>query len=129
MRLLHKNNKSAVIGQETEQQALNFLQQQGLTLIARNYHCRRGEIDLIMDDQQTLVFIEVRYRKNAHFGSSTESITAAKQQKIITTAEHYLQHKVKGQIPACRFDVVAIYPSGTAQSSLQFDWIKSAFSS
>lgn len=129
MGLFRKNKKSTEIGQQAEQQALNFLRRQGLSFIARNYHCRQGEIDLIMTDQQTLVFVEVRYRKGSRFGSSAESITAAKQQKIITTAEHYLMHKVKSQQPACRFDVVAIYPSGNDQSSLQFDWIKSAFDS
>ncbi len=127
MRAFWKARTSIDIGQQAEQQALNFLQQQGLRLIARNYHCQRGEIDLIMADQKTLVFIEVRYRKDCHFGSSAESITPAKQRKIIHTAEHYLLHKVPAQAPACRFDVVAIYPSVGEQSSLQFDWIKSAF--
>lgn len=124
---LFGRKKSTVIGQQAEQQALNFLEQQGLRLITRNYHCRQGEIDLVMADQQTLVFVEVRYRKSARFGSSIESITAAKRQKIITTAEHYLMHKRNNQPPACRFDVVAIYPSGSNESSLQFDWIKNAF--
>lgn len=129
MGLFRNAKKSIDIGQQAEQQALNFLQQQGLTLITRNYHCRRGEIDLIMNDQQTLVFIEVRYRKGSRFGSSAESVTATKQQKIISAAQHYLLHKVTSQQPACRFDVMAIYPSGSDQSSLQFDWIKSAFDS
>jgi len=127
MRPFWKAKKSTDIGQQAEQQALNFLQQQGLSLITRNYHCRQGEIDLIMEDQKTLVFIEVRYRKGCNFGSSAESVTLRKQQKIIHTAEHYLLHKVAAQVPACRFDVVAIYPSVGEQSSLQFDWIKSAF--
>jgi len=127
MRPFWKAKKSTDIGQQAEQQALNFLQQQGLRLITRNYHCRQGEIDLIMEDQKTLVFIEVRYRKGCNFGSSAESVTLTKQQKIIHTAEHYLLHKVTDQVPACRFDVVAIYPSVGGQNSLQFDWIKSAF--
>jgi len=122
-----QSRKSTSVGQQAEQQALNFLQQQGLKLVARNYHCRQGEIDLIMNDQQTLVFVEVRYRKTQRYGSSAESVTAAKQKKIIHTAEHYLLHKVTTQTPACRFDVVAIYPSDEKQSSLQFDWIKHAF--
>jgi len=122
-----QSRKSTTIGQQAEQQALNFLQQQGLKLVARNYRCRQGEIDLIMNDQQTLVFVEVRYRKTQHYGSSAESVTTTKQKKIIHTAEHYLLHKVATQTPACRFDVVAIYPSGETQNSLQFDWIKHAF--
>lgn len=127
MELPWRNKKSTSIGQQAEQEALNFLKQQGLKLLDKNYHCRQGEIDLVMQDQQTLVFIEVRYRKSAHFGSSAESITNSKQRKIIHTAEHYLYNKVKTAIPVCRFDVVAIYPSANAQNSLQFDWIKHAF--
>jgi putative endonuclease len=127
MRLPWQNKKSTAIGQQAEQQALRFLKQQGLKLITHNYYCRQGEIDLIMTDQQTLVFIEVRYRKNAHYGSGAESVTNSKQKKVRRTAEHYLLHKTKSPAPACRFDVVAIYPSDTAQSSLQFDWIKNAF--
>lgn len=115
------------VGQQAEQAALNFLKQQGLTFVARNYHCRQGEIDLVMLDQKSLVFIEVRYRKSTKFGSSAESVSTSKQQKLIRCAEHYLLHKSQGGTPACRFDVIAIYPSGTDKSSLQFDWIKNAF--
>lgn len=122
-----RNKKSNSIGQQAENEALNFLKQQGLKLLDKNYHCRQGEIDLVMQDQQTLVFVEVRYRKTSRFGSSAESVTSDKQRKIIHTAEHYLCHKVKTEIPACRFDVVAIYPSTVTQNSLQFDWIKHAF--
>ena len=129
MELPWRNKKSTTIGQQAEQHALNFLKQQGLKLITRNYHCRLGEIDLIMTDQQALVFIEVRYRKSQHYGSSAETVTTSKQKKIIHTAEHYLLHEINTATPACRFDVVAIYPSGTAQSSLHFDWIKNAFQS
>jgi len=129
MELPWRGKKSTTIGQQAEQQALNFLEQQGLKLIAKNYRCRQGEIDLVMNDQQTLVFIEVRYRKDHRYGSSAESVTSNKQKKIIHTAEHYLLHEIKTPAPACRFDVVAIYPSDTAQSSLQFDWIKHAFQS
>jgi len=129
MELPWRNKKSSSIGQKAEQEALNFLKQQGLKLITQNYYCRQGEIDLVMSDQQTLVFIEVRYRKSHHYGSSAESVTTNKQKKIIHTAEHYLLHKVKTPTPACRFDVVAIYPSDSTQSSLQFDWIKHAFQS
>ncbi|MEH6358225.1 MAG: YraN family protein [Pseudomonadales bacterium] len=129
MDLPWRNKNSNTIGKQAEHEALNFLKQQGLKLLDKNYHCRQGEIDLVMQDEQTLVFIEVRYRKSAHFGSSAESVTNSKQRKIIHTAEHYLCNKVKTAIPACRFDVVAIYPSASAQNSLQFDWIKHAFQS
>jgi len=94
MELPWRNKKSSSIGQKAEQEALNFLKQQGLKLITQNYYCRQGEIDLVMSDQQTLVFIEVRYRKSHHYGSSAESVTINKQKKIIHTAVLYLLHKV-----------------------------------
>lgn len=127
MQLSWRAKDSNRVGQQAEHAALNFLKQQGLTFIARNYRCRLGEIDLIMQDQKSLVFIEVRYRKSTKFGSSAESVSNNKQQKIIRCAAHYLLHASKNESPACRFDVIAIYPSGTGKSSLQFDWIKNAF--
>ncbi|MDH3354766.1 MAG: YraN family protein [Chromatiales bacterium] len=107
------------IGHDAETAAINYLQQQGLTLTERNYHCRRGEIDIIMDDADTLVFVEVKYRQSPRFGSASEMVTPQKQKKIITTALHYLQQNKLEQ--ACRFDVVAISPDTGVE------WIKSAF--
>lgn len=107
------------IGDDAEVLAINYLQQQGLTLIDRNYHSRRGEIDIIMEDSGTLIFIEVKYRQSEQFGSAAEMVTPQKQQKIITTALHYLQqHKLDRP---CRFDVVTITPKSGTQ------WIKGAF--
>lgn len=108
-------------GKQAEQLACDYLQRQGLTLVTRNFHCRRGEIDLIMLDGQTLVFIEVRYRRNAYHGSALESITKAKQSRIITTAQHYLMQS--GSQHNCRFDAVAI----TAEQPDQIVWIRDAF--
>ena len=70
-------------GQQAELLACQYLQQYKLKLITKNYHCRRGEIDLIMQDKKTLVFIEVRYRKNDRFGSALESVNYKKQAKIM----------------------------------------------
>jgi putative endonuclease len=95
----------------------------GLKLLTRNYHCRRGEIDLVMRDRQSLVFVEVRYRRQARFGSASESVNWHKQQRLIAAAEHYLLHESKKQPPA-RFDVVAI--SGD-EPGLQLEWIPNAF--
>ena len=127
MRLPWQKSNSHCVGQQAEQAALNFLKQQGLIFVARNYRCRLGEIDLIMSDQQTLIFVEVRYRKSVQFGSSAETVTASKQHKLILAAEHFILHEITDKTPACRFDVVAICPSDKQQSSLQFDWIKHAF--
>ncbi len=111
------------IGAEVEAMALVFLQAEGLKLVCRNYRCRRGEIDLIMLDGAILVFIEVRYRKNSHFGSAAESITSSKQRRITTAAAHYLQHNTGAASMPCRFDVVAV----TLAEHKNLDWIKDAF--
>ncbi len=92
-------------GKKAEDDALAFLQGKGLMPITRNFRCRLGEIDLIMSDGNTLVFIEVRKRKNRLYGGAAASITTGKQQKIIKTAHFYLQRYKT--LPSCRFDVVA----------------------
>ena len=118
LKLIKKKNKGA----EAENQACHFLQQKGLKLITRNYYCRQGEIDLIMNDNEATVFIEVRYRKNNHYGDAKESITTQKQNKIRTTALHYMQsHPQKNNV---RFDVIAITGEGPQQ---QLEWIQNAF--
>lgn len=114
-------------GQQAEQVACDYLQQQGLHLITQNYHCRRGEIDLIMRDADSLVFVEVRARRSDRFGSALESITADKQSRIIATAQHYLQQNRLQQ--NCRFDVVAMRmpPATSRQAPEVSDWIRDAF--
>ncbi len=114
-----------ITGKQAEALACHYLQKQQLTLIDQNYHCRRGEIDLIMQDHQTLVFIEVRYRKNARFGSALESVDLRKQVKIITTAEHYLL-QTDHQYHDYRFDVIAIMPV-QENTQQEITWIKNAF--
>jgi putative endonuclease len=116
-RLLQPSNSQGV---KSEKQALAYLQKQGLSLICRNYYCRFGEIDLIMRDQETLVFIEVRYRKNSDFGGPLASISKRKQDKIIKTARHYLA-QLESE-PYCRFDAIAI-----EQDSSKPQWIQNAF--
>lgn len=107
-----------------ESKAAEYLQNQGLKLLDSNHHSRFGEIDLIMMDQKTLVFIEVRYRRNKSFGGAAISVTPAKQRKIALTASQYLQSKGKSDVP-CRFDIVAV----TGQQELHTQWIKNAFES
>jgi len=114
-------------GQHAELACCKYLQQQGLKLLDKNYHGRRGELDLVMQDSNTVVFIEVRYRKNDAFGGALESITASKQEKLRLTAEQYLQQETN--LTQGRFDVVAmtgmIQNNGTCNYS--FEWIKNAF--
>ena len=93
-------------GLAAEKLAATFLSAQGLKIVTQNYHCRFGEIDLIMTDANTLVFIEVRLRSNKQFGSAGASITPQKQQKLMLTAEHYLQQNATKN--ACRFDVILL---------------------
>jgi len=94
-------------GQRAEQQACNYLMQQGLKLVTRNYRSPYGEIDLIMQDKNALVFVEVRYRKNIKHGLPEETVTYPKQRRLRATAEHYLQQTIKHGDIACRFDIVA----------------------
>ena len=108
-------------GEEAEQYAASYLQNQQLTLLQRNYRCRFGEIDLIMRDDDTLVFVEVRMRTSEAFGGAAASITLSKQAKLLRTARHYLSEL--NTEPACRFDVVLI--SGNDGSKVE--WIKNAF--
>ena len=109
-------------GAEYEDAALRFLQSQGLRLVARNYRCRGGEIDLIMQQDDYLVFVEVRFRAGRSYGGAAASVTRTKQQKIRMTASYYLQtHGFNESQQACRFDVVAY------EGSEQCQWYINAF--
>jgi putative endonuclease len=108
-------------GRSAEEQARRHLERQGLQWLNSNYRCKRGEIDLIMRDVETLVFVEVRYRKSNTFGSAAESVDRGKQSKLIAAARHYLQ-ETRTDAP-CRFDVVGI--SGHQGQSVE--WVKDAF--
>ncbi len=112
------------IGKKHEAIAEQFLIRQGLTLKERNYHSRRGEIDLIMSDGETLVFVEVRYRKHGAFGTASESVDQRKQQKLIKAAQHYLLKQYRHNEPPCRFDVVAIEGNN---SKKPLEWLPNAF--
>ena len=94
------------LGNAGEQQALTYLMEQGLQLIEKNLRRKFGEIDLIMQDRTTLVFIEVRSRAKGRFGGAAASVTAAKQRRLVLAAHAYLKRYI--QLPECRFDVVAI---------------------
>jgi putative endonuclease len=120
--LFDKARPSKERGGEAESIALEYLKQQGLRLIARNYHCPNGEIDLIMEQSDMLVFVEVRFRKTSTFGSALESIDARKKSRIIRCAAHYLSTQ-KISKPA-RFDVVAL---SAENRRLDIDWVPDAF--
>ncbi|MDP2758945.1 MAG: YraN family protein [Sideroxyarcus sp.] len=109
-------------GAQAEQTAAQFLQRQGLRLVQANYHCRFGEIDLILRDGATLVFAEVRLRSRSNFGGAAASIDARKQHKLILTAQHYLSRV--SPTPPCRFDALLL---ADAADAARIEWIKGAF--
>lgn len=115
------------IGRAAEQQARSHLEQQGLRLLAQNWACRVGELDLVMLDGDTVVFVEVRYRLHAGWGGALESVDARKRRKVSATAHFFLQQEPRWAKHPCRFDVVAMCP--TAQPSERFNWIQNAFDS
>ena len=117
------DNKPAHLkrGMWAEELACDYLISQQLAFVARNFRCAYGEIDLIMAQGEKLVMVEVRYRKNAWYGSAQESVNAAKQRKIIAATYCYLDTQHFSHEIAIRFDVVAISGSG------EVTWIKNAF--
>lgn len=113
---MNKNNA----GLQAEKIAATFLINNGLSLVVQNYHCQFGEIDLIMQEAETLVFIEVRLRSSSQFGGAAESITRHKQQKLIATAQHFLQTQPNRP---CRFDAILM-----SKTNFQdIDWLRNAF--
>lgn len=108
------------IGQRGEDEAARFIEKRGLTILARNFRCRGGEIDLVCRDGKTLVFVEVRLRGKASHGGAGASITAIKQGRIILAAQHYLARH-NGFDADCRFDCILI-------DGQEIEWIRDAFS-
>lgn len=106
-----------ITGQAGEDAALAYLEQQGLVLVERNFRCKGGEIDLILTERATLVFVEVRLRADTRHGGAAASVTPAKQARLVQAAQLYLQRY--RAVPACRFDVIAI-------DCNHIDWIKNA---
>jgi len=122
-RLIARKNKRVGINR-WERLACEHLQQQGLILMASNFRIKAGEVDLIMQDGQTLVFVEVRYRRHQQWASAEESVTQAKQHRICLAAAAYLKNKRLSNRCYCRFDVVAINGSLTPP---RINWIQNAF--
>ncbi len=113
-------------GEAFEQRAARFLQEHGVQLLAQNFRARTGEIDLIGLHSGTLVFFEVRARSNPRFSSAGASVDRRKQQRLLRTAQFFLQRQPSFADMPCRFDVIAFEPpqSGT---ELAIRWIRSAF--
>ncbi|MDF2488122.1 MAG: hypothetical protein K0S77_744 [Pseudomonas sp.] len=112
-------------GKAAEHQALDYLRGQGLQLLAQNWRCKGGELDLVMLDSDTVVFVEVRYRLHADFGGALGSIDGRKQKRLVLAATLFLQKEPRWAGYPCRFDVVALQGSHHAGQPLQ--WLKNAF--
>lgn len=110
-------------GRWAEQAAARYLQDQGLTLLDRNFRCRAGEIDLVMSDAEVLVFVEVRFRRDARFGTGLDSVTPAKQRKLLAAAGAWLARRRAGRA-RCRFDVLSVSKRNYRPDFL---WVKNAF--
>ena len=108
------------LGAEAEAMAAAFLEKQGLRVIERNYRCRLGEIDLVVREGATTVFVEVRQRASSAFGGAAASITAAKRQRLLRAARHYLSRL--HTLPQCRFDALLIEGDPP-----RIEWVRNAF--
>ena len=112
-----------LLGRIGEKQAVKFLKKKGFQIIKTNYKTKLGEIDIIAKDNDTIVFIEVKTRKDSAFGTPAEAVNYKKQQKYFLVASEYLQ-KTKQEEAICRFDVVEIEKDG---EKVQINHIINAF--
>lgn len=116
-------NKSGALlsGQQAESWAAEYLVARGLRLIERNYRCKLGEIDLVMAEAGTVVFVEVRYRSSRRYGGALESVDRHKCRRLLAAAQHYMVERcVRGSV---RLDVVAIAPGAAGPEA---EWIRNA---
>jgi putative endonuclease len=104
--LARSRTAKQIQGQAGEDRAFAYLLEQGLTLVERNFRCKGGEIDLIMQERGMLIFVEVRKRADSSYGGAAASVTARKQARLILAAHVFLQRY--RMPPPCRFDVMAI---------------------
>ncbi|WP_151981113.1 YraN family protein [Acinetobacter guerrae] len=129
-------NHHHALGQWAEQQALRILQKQGFQLVKQNFHSRFGELDLIVERGNELIFVEVKARSMGSYGQASEMIRPSQQRKIIRTAEYFLICHPAYEQFYCRFDVICFdFPQKIAKtvqqdfSKLRYDqqWIENAF--
>lgn len=107
-------------GARAEELCAELLRKAGLRVLARNWRCRHGEIDLVAEEGGTLVFAEVRYRRNERYGGAAESVTMAKQARLVAAARLYLMRRPETD---CRFDVLLL----DSLEASRIQWIRNAF--
>ncbi len=112
-------------GDQAEDYACHYLKQHHCKIVERNYHCRRGEIDIIAQTCESLVFVEVKFRSSIDYGHAVEMVPPQKQRKIIRAAQQYLADRPHLANDPCRFDVFAL--EYNASNELQVNWLKNAF--
>ncbi len=125
---VHKRTRN-LDGESYEARSARLLEHYGLTIIARRFRCRRGEIDLIAADEHSLLFVEVRARRSLRYGGAVASVDARKRCKIARCAGLFLQKHPQWRHLPCRFDVIAWEPSSAKATDepLQARWIQAAF--
>ena len=116
---------TAATGARAEQVGQRFLEARGLRVLAKNFRCRAGELDLVMVDGPQLVVVEVRYRARPGFIDPAATVTATKRRRLVHAAARFLQHRPAFRDHAMRFDVLAL--SGPLEAA-RCDWIRGAFS-
>ena len=112
-------------GDRGEQLAGQYMEKLGFRVVRYNYRCRYGEIDLVLESKEYLVFLEVKLRKNDLFATGAEAVNARKQLKLRRAAEYYLQCHQTNLNP--RFDVLEIYAPDGLKAPMSFNHIENAF--
>lgn len=112
-----------LLGEQAEQLAKQYLEKQGLIFVTQNYRCRSGEIDLIMRHQNTLVFVEVKFRSRTDFGQSVEYFHASKRRKFESAIAHYLhQNKLNPSNLDLRIDIIGL--DSSPQGQTKYTWLQ-----
>lgn len=106
------------VGRRGEREAERYLRRSGYRIIERNYRTRRGEIDRITEEGETIVFVEVRFRSSDRYGSPSETVDRRKRRRLILAAAHYLAGRGLTDRP-CRFDILSLSPDGAGGMKLE----------
>ncbi len=120
-----RGRQTRSLGARLERRVSRYLKKSGLTLVARNFHTRRGEIDLVMRDANCLVFVEVRYRDRSSFVDAALTVDPTKQRKLGQAASMFLAAHDEYAHCVCRFDVVGV--DRDAGGRLHVSWLRDAF--